>query len=328
MNIVFFGASKFGLRCLKQLLTVPDIRICGVLTAPRTFNISYSPGRSVTNILHRDFHSICKESSIPIEELSGKMNDPSLIEIIKKGLPDFILVAGWYHNIPREILMIPSKGVAGFHAALLPLYRGGAPLVWAIINGERTAGLSLFYFDKGVDTGDIIDQRPVSIKFNDNIASVYERIEELALSMIADMIPLIARGDAPRLKQGELPAGHPPVWPQRCPEDGHINWFSSAIDIYNFVRAQTRPYPGAFTTLHGQRLIIWECKLFDRLNRHGSPGEVTAIIDEGPLKGILVATADGDCPILLTEIEFNERIYKGTDLVKLKSMFVGEIFCF
>jgi len=301
-----------------------DITITGVLTAPRKFTISYSKGKEVTNYLHTDYKSICDTNSIPIHELTTSMNDKYVIETIKSWNPEFILVAGWYHMVPKEVLVITRKGVAGLHASLLPKYRGGAPLVWAIINGEKETGISFFYFDNGVDSGDIIAQRKLKIEFNDTIRTVYQRIEELGIDIIRNMVPLIANNCAPRKKQNNLSDYE--IYPQRCPDDGLINWKNTSMNIYNFIRAQTKPYPGAFTYFKGMKVIIWESKLVENIGHNAEPGEVIAIKDSGSVKGILVASLEHDRAVLITEVQENGQLYSGIDFSTKYEIAVGDKF--
>jgi methionyl-tRNA formyltransferase len=171
------------------------------------------------------------------------MSDPLLIKTILKWKPDFILVVGWYHMVPKSIREIALT--AGLHGSLLPDYSGGAPLVWAIINGESEAGITFFQFSDGVDNGHIIGQAKEMISFSDTIFTLYSRIEDKGLQLLKNHLPEIARGEAVFVEQDESKRT---IFPQRGPEDGEIEWNQPAKNIYNFIRAQTKPYPGAFTT--------------------------------------------------------------------------------
>ena len=224
--------------------------------------------------------------------------------------------------VPEVIRRIPPKGVAGIHASLLPKYSGGAPLVWAIINGEQEAGLTLFYFDEEVDSGDIIDQRRVEILLNDTIATLYSRIEEEGLLLLEKMLPQIAEGTAPRTIQKEKERT---IFPQRKPEDGKINWSYPSLTIYNFIRAQTKPYPGAFTFIKGKKLTIWEAKFYDFVELKGKPGQVLDIIDNEVARGFLVATSKNDIPLLVTKVG-GEKIHfmEAIDYARKKTL-RGEI---
>lgn len=324
MRVVFIGASRFGLRCLEATASSSGIELVGVVTAPRSFKISYSR-EPVTNVLHTDFARVCQKLGAPAVELREKMTDPLIMESIRNWAADFILVAGWYHMIPKAILDVPPKGVAGIHASLLPRYRGGAPLVWAMINGEKEVGATLFYFDEGVDTGDIIAQKSVPVLFHDTIATVYDKIEVAGLEMLRDELPRIADNTAKRTPQGPAPQGHRRVWPQRSPSDGLIDWSQPAASIYNFIRAQTMPYPGAFTFWRGTRVIIWESRIHDGPLHKGAPGEVLDVISEGTSRGMLVATLDDDKPLLITKAQCGSEPQDGAAFALASEIRGGEL---
>jgi len=258
MKTVLFSSSRFGQRCAGALLEAGH-EVCGIVTLPRTFRISYAP-QGVTNVQHADLHAFGKEQGIEVYTLDGDMRDPGLRPRLERWGGDVGLAAGWYHLIPASVRSQFPRGVVGIHASLLPKYRGGAPLVWAMIEGERTTGVSLFYFDDGVDTGDLIDQRSFPIHDTDTIADVLERATAASEEMLVGVYPALAAGTAPRRAQDHEQAA---VYPQRSPADGRIDWTWSAERIDRFIRAQTRPYPGAFTEVGGKRVTIWSATVED-----------------------------------------------------------------
>lgn len=295
MKIVFIGASKFGLRCLKELSNINECEIVGSVTAPKKFPISYQP-EGVINVLHADVESYCKEKKIPHLVMTKGMKDPILFDEVKSWQADIFIVIGWYHLIPKSWLDLAP--VYGLHASLLPDYSGGAPLVWAIINGEKKTGITLFKFDKGVDDGPIVDQAETEIDDDDDIASLYTRIEELGLNLIVKNIPLIVKGEA-NLKIQE--DSNRRIFPQRRPEDGLINWQKSTNDLYNFIRAQTHPYPGAFTYINGKVLKIWRASIASPINiclKSISIGQIIPNTDK-----ILIKTVDGILELLEVSYE-------------------------
>ena len=257
MKIVFFGASELGWKCCRRIVENKLAEVTCIFTIPKEFNISYSD-KPVTNVNFADFHSLGKEFNIPVISVTAKMGEYT--EEIRKYSPDIILVIGWYYIVPKTIREIPKLGCAGMHASLLPKYRGGAPLVWAMINGETKTGLSFFYLDEGTDTGDIIAQEEIEINRDDYIKDILEKVTDAALKIIKTNVPLLANGNAPRLKQNENDATYVP---QRKPEDGEIDWTWSAEEIYNFIRAQSKPYPGAFTIINGKKIKIWNADITD-----------------------------------------------------------------
>ncbi len=251
MRIAFFGATEVGKACCNVLLALGQ-DVVGILTMPRDFSISYSKNRLVRNVLHANMQGLGEEHDIPVVEVTGKMAD--YVDVVRSWKPDFILVVGWYYMIPKVIRDLAPLGCAGIHASLLPRFAGGAPLVWAIINGETETGVSLFYFDDGVDSGDLIAQSRFPILWDDTIETVLARAEREIVSMVLFEIPKLAAGTASRIPQ-KLEGRR--IWPQREPEDGLIDWTQSPEAIHNFIRAQTRPYPGAFASVPGGRLIVW-----------------------------------------------------------------------
>ena len=248
---LFVGASRFGLRCLEAMQRIQDIEVVGAVTAPARFAISYRP-QGVDNVLHADVAAYCAARGIPSATLTRSMNDPGLYDRVASWGPDAILVAGWYHMVPRKWRALAPA--FGLHASLLPDYSGGAPLVWAMINGEERTGITLFQLADGVDDGPIVGQARTAIEPKDTIATLYARIEELGIGLIEQHLPLLAQGRAKLTPQDD---SRRRVVPQRSPEDGRIDWSQPAARIADFVRAQTRPYPGAFTLIEGRAFTLW-----------------------------------------------------------------------
>lgn len=255
LRVVFIGASGFGLRSLREVERQPSCTLVGVITAPREFRISYAP-QGVTNVLHADFESLARERGIPCVTMTGKMTDSEILAAVRAWQPDLFVVVGWYHLVPRALRELAPA--VGMHASLLPDYCGGAPLVWAIINGEKRTGISLFRLADGVDDGPIYAQAEEAIRDDDTIATLYARIEERGLGLLRDTLPKIASGTAqPR----EQDASRRRVFPQRTPDDGRIDWVWPARRVYDFVRAQTRPYPGAFALFNGEKVHVWRARV-------------------------------------------------------------------
>lgn len=257
MRIVFLGASRLGHRCCDRILSRELVEVAGILTAPREFRISYS-ANPVTNVLHADFTDLGRRHGIPVIEMRGTMRE--CVESVAALRPDFLLVAGWYHLVPKAMRDLASRGCAGLHGSLLPKYRGGAPLVWAMINGERETGVTFFYFSDEVDAGDVIAQKVLSIEASDTIREVLAKAEDASVDLVTEYVPRIANGTAPRVPQDDAVATR---FPQRSPEDGLIDWTWDAQRIRNFIRAQTRPYPGAFTVVGGKKLVLWDADVVE-----------------------------------------------------------------
>lgn len=305
MNLVFIGSSTFGLRCLATCMEIPHLRISGIVTAPQSFAISYRPS-GVTNVLHADVAGLGNLHTIPTQMLERSMNKPGLFEAVAEWKPDMFLVAGWYHMIPKRWReLAPAYGL---HASLLPDYSGGAPLVWAIINGETKTGISLFQMDDGVDSGPIAGQKEEPIYPDDTIATLYARIEERGVELLRDKLPQLANGTLKLQLQNETKRR---IMPQRSPKDGLIDWTQDAESIDRFVRAQTRPYPGAFTTLETKPLHIWRTQVVEAANDHRETGRV-----ERTKKGAYTVDC-GKWAVIINEITYEQRTYSQTQLTEI-----------
>lgn len=262
MKIVFFGASTLGYSCCEVLLE-GGYEIAAIFTIPREFNISYSPGRPVNNVLYIDFKPLGDKFKIPVFEINQNIKD--YVEKLEEIEPDFLLAIGWYYMIPQRIINLAKKGAAGIHASLLPKGRGNAPLVWALINGDRVTGITFFYFSDGVDNGPIIGQREILIDENETIKTLLEKVELESKSLLLEYIPLISAGTIIPVIQNEAAASY---YPKRSPDDGLINWKLTSDEISRFIRAQTRPYPGAFTIIEDKKIIIWDATIIDLNEEH------------------------------------------------------------
>lgn len=281
-------------------------KVSGVVTLKEKFKISYSK-EPVKNVMFVDFSQYCKENSIPIYVMQENMHEKALVEKLRIWKPDIIVVVGWYHIIPEEIRSIPKLGAVGFHASLLPKYRGCAPLVWAMIQGEREVGLSLFVLDEGVDTGALIAQAKIPVLMKDTIAAVYKKVEEAGLEILRTDFWDYVYGKRKLLPQVILDEGRR-GWPARNPKDGLFSWKTmSPLGIYNYIRAQTHPYPGAYCYCGDDKITIWKATLYPYEYEGYKAGEIIKQIDDRDFQGVLIATADNDIPILIENISINDN---------------------
>ncbi|MBI9087692.1 MAG: methionyl-tRNA formyltransferase [Desulfobacterium sp.] len=280
----------------------------GVVTAPQKFSISYRP-EGVVNVLHADVESYCMAKHIPTYKINNGMKSDALFNQVRTWNPDIFLVAGWYHMLPKKWLeLTPAYGL---HASLLPDYSGGAPLVWAMINGEKQTGITLFKFNSGVDNGPILGQKRTTIYETDTIATLYVRIEKLGLELIQKNIPALTNGTAILTPQDDSQRR---IFPQRGPEDGIIDWSRTAMELHNFIRAQTRPYPGAFTTWKGKRLTIWKAQE----STHTETQELKHGEVSHESKAMLINTRNNFIEVL--EVTYGQQEITGQELKKIIGM--------
>lgn len=245
------------------------------------------------------FDPLAEAYGIPCLKIRN-INETGSVEFLRQLRPDLIFVIGWSQLLSREVLAIPPGGVIGFHPTLLPEGRGRAPIPWTLIHGLQRSGATLFYLDEGVDSGDIIGQREFDIGIEDTAGTVYEKAVAVLVALLRTYFPLLMQGRASRTPQDHHRATY---WSQRRPEDGWIQWKRPRLDVYNWVRGLTHPYPGAFTSFAGRKLTIWSANLGPSVDGCQRPGSVTGLIAG---KGLLVATGDGG--LFVTRAQFEAGV--------------------
>lgn len=186
-----------------------------------------------------------------------RVRDPEFVETLRKIAPDAIVVAAYGQILPRDILGLPKYGCVNIHASLLPLYRGAAPINWAIINGETETGITIMQMDEGMDTGAILMQESMPIGPKDTAGTVTEKLSDLGARLIEKALPLIEAGTLRPVQQDHAKATLAPILKK---QDGLIDWTSSATEIHNRVRG-VDPWPGAYTYLDGKLIKILETEV-------------------------------------------------------------------
>jgi methionyl-tRNA formyltransferase len=254
MKIVFLGSTKFSEDLLNSLIN-NNFEISAIFTIPQEFTVRGD--EKIKNSNYADLKTIADTKSIPLYYVDENKQLGTYEDIIKKISPDIILVLGWYYILPKKIREIPKYGACGIHASLLPKYAGWTPLVWAIINGEKETGVTFFQFDDSVDGGDIIAQESFNIEIKDTIKEVYEKATQKSLNILINVLPDIE--NVKFIKQDKTKLE---IWDKRTPSDGEIDFTKSSKEIYDFIRAQSSPYPGAFIkTKDGKKIIIDKARL-------------------------------------------------------------------
>jgi methionyl-tRNA formyltransferase len=225
---------------------------------------------------------------------SADVNDGATIASIAELEPDAIFVVGWSQLVGDEFIALAPGGVFGMHPTLLPRHRGRAAIPWAILSGLAATGVTLFEIvDPTADSGPIVGQVEVPIHPDDTATNLYERLADAHVELIRTCVPALARGDAPRLAQDESRASS---WPKRAPRDGIIDWQTRAPYLYDWVRAQTRPYPGAFTFLGDTRVVVWRASSVT-----GTAAGTAGTVVEERESGVVVACGEGG--LLLEEVQ-------------------------
>lgn len=305
MRVLLIGRDSFGKDCLKALLEQGE-DILGVITVPdRAGQAKPNPTKEFAT-----------EAAIPLL-LPSSLKDPKVTDWVKSRLPELIVLAFVTQIIPKGIIDIPKYKAINYHPSLLPRYRGGSAINWAIINGETETGVTIHYIDAGIDTGDIIIQERVPIYPEDTLASLYfERLYPLGVRMIAETVRMIGEGKAPRIKQDNSLASYQPVIQEK-----HviIDFGRSAQNVHNLIRG-SNPNPGATTYLRGKKIKIWSSQIIVENFKQSRPGEILQIVPQG----IIIASADGCIIAEKLQIEGGKKI-SAVDFVNATGIILGEI---
>ena len=227
---------------------------------------------------------------------------------------DLIFMVSWRYLVPPSIYQRATHGAYVFHDSMLPKYRGFAPTVWAMINGEQETGVTLFEVVEEVDAGDIIDQKLVPIDDTDTIADVVDKVTQTYLDLISTNFDALITGTATPKPQNHDIATFTCKW---TPNDSLIHWDRSSQAIYNLIRATTQPYPGAFCYLDGKKLTIWSAEL--QSNPRDYVARVTGRVAE-IYKGEGTVILTGDSTILLKDVQLDgEDITNASNVLKSPS---------
>ena len=205
------------------------------------------------------------------------MRDPDVYEEYRKLKPDLNVTAFVTNFLPDSILDYPSLGTIQYHPSLLPNHRGGSAINWAIINGEIKTGITIFWPDRGADTGPILLQKEAEISPDDTVGSLYfEKLFPLGVEALMEAVELIKNGLAPRIPQDESQATYEGLCTEK---DAIVDWSAPIDRVYNLIRG-TNPQPGATTYLHGKKLKIFDARpVYYTVG--GLPGQIADIGAEG-----------------------------------------------
>ena len=265
-RVVFLGSKRIGLRILKEIYTISPDYLIGAIT------IGDRDDALLTQ--HQAFQKYSEKISVPLFTVNNKAEaDKTILKLH----PDMGIVVGWYWLIGKNILDNATNGFLGIHNSLLPKYRGGSPLVWSLINGDTKVGFSLFTLTSGMDDGPVWAQGSVNNGSSDYISDILNKIEEKTVKIFRETYLSIINKEIQPSEQDHSQATY---CAQRLPNDGLINWAMPADYIYNFIRAQSEPYPGAFAWYKSSKLIIWRAQPFP-FKYFGTPGQVAKIAKNG-----------------------------------------------
>ncbi len=309
MSVVLVGGVEFSRRCLVGL-AADKVPIALVICYARAL-----ADRSGYASMEEE----CREYGL--ERLEAEdINSPEVAEAIRASGGTLLLVTGWSQLLKKPLLELCELGAVGMHPTRLPEGRGRAPIPWTLIKGLTESALTIFYLTEGVDDGDIIDQEPFAIADDDDAARLYDTVAGCYERLVRRAVPRLLDGTAKRTPQDHARATR---WPRRRPEDGRIDWLKPAHELYNWVRGLTRPYPGAFTSLAGERVHIWRAKLQESGDWPGGrPGEIVG----RDAQAALAACGDGTL-LRLEQLSFgDEEEIDAAEALASGRIAVGDVF--
>ncbi|BAC24306.1 b2255 [Wigglesworthia glossinidia endosymbiont of Glossina brevipalpis] len=269
------------------------------------------------------FSSVKKKSlkhKIPVF-YPKNINNLKWIDYLSKLKPDIIFSFYYRKILSEDILKIPKLGSFNLHGSLLPKYRGCSPLNWVLINGEKTTGVTLHRMTKKIDHGSILSQYSIKIEEKDTSKSLYKKLCYASMYILNKTLPMILKN---KINEIDCTDDFSSYFHKRYPKDGLIDWNQSANNIYNLIRALTKPWPGAFSYLFDKKIIIWKSKIsFESYKTPGTILNFNPLIISCKKKSLEILSAQyTECNIL------NKRNIENISRIKGKKLIIKNIKSF
>jgi methionyl-tRNA formyltransferase len=288
-KVIFMGTPDFAIPSL-QALVEAGCDVVAVVTQPD------KPTGRKRILTPTPVKVEAMKHEIPVLQ-PVKLRDPSAVAELAALQPDLIVTAAYGQILPKAVLDLPAHGCINIHASLLPKYRGGAPIQYAIMKGDPVTGVTIMYMAEGLDTGDMISRVEVPISEQDHTGSMHDKLSIAGAELLKSILPDLLAGRIQAVPQNNDEASYAPNISR---EDEQIRWERSTHEIYNQVRG-LYPWPVAFTLWNGQRLKVWSCRTEVQHASKGREAAVPGTVLQSNSEGIEVATGDGT--IWLTEIQ-------------------------
>jgi len=284
MRTVWVSFDTIGRDCL-QTAAESGAEIVGVVTLPGPIDPNRSGQCAFDEVAARHGAALVEATDV---------NAESTLDALRALDPELVFVVGWSQLVREPFLALAREGVFGMHPTLLPRHRGRAPIPWAILSGLARTGVTLFEIvDATADSGAIVGQVVVDVAPDETAETLYGKLAVAHVELIRECVPQLLARSAPRRPQDPRRASS---WPKRMPADGIIDWETRAPYLYDWVRAQTRPYPGAFTFLGDEKVVVWRARPVE-VDDAAPAGTIVARRPEGPV------VACGEGGLLLEEVE-------------------------
>ena len=250
LRIIYMGTPSFAISPLQKILDSKN-KVVAVVTAP---DRKSGRGKKLTPSPIKVFS---QEHGLQVLQ-PPNLKDPALISQLRALAPDVIVVVA-FRMLPKEVWSLPTKGTFNIHASLLPKYRGAAPIHWAIINGENETGVTTFFINEQIDTGEIIAQKSLAIHLEENTGQLSNRLEKLGAELAIETLNLIASNQVKSIPQ---PENEPESFaPKLTRENTQLEWNQRGQGIERKVRG-LQPFPCAWTMLSNNGQLLY-CKIHE-----------------------------------------------------------------
>ena len=316
MNIIFMGTPDFAKESLQAIYEARH-NVIAVVTNP-----DKPKGRGM-KMVQSPVKEYAISKNIEVFQPIKVRNNPEFIEKIKSLNPDIICVVAYGKILPKELLEIPKLGCINVHGSLLPKYRGAAPIQWAVINGEKTTGITTMYMDEGMDTGDMILKQEVQIGEDETTGELWDRLSKIGGELLVQTLEQIKLGTAPRTPQGD----NFTMAPMLNKEIAKIDWINkTANEIKNLVRG-LNPIMGAYSFENGKKIKFWKVQVVqdNELELDIQNKKLGEVILSNDKKGLFIKAKDGIISVLEIQGENAKRMNIG-DFLRGNKIEVGMIF--
>ena len=267
MNIVFMGTPDFAVPSLLSLSE--KYNVLAVFTQP-----DRPKGRG-KKLAFSDVKKAALAKDIPVYQPEKLKDDKECINMLKEMKPDFIVVVAFGQLLTKEVLDIPKYGCINLHGSILPMYRGAAPIQWAVINGEKESGNTPMLMNEGLDTGDILLQDKVKITEKMTAGELYDILKERGANLLIDTLEGYSKGQIKRIKQ----SGDTYYAKMLNKNIAKINWDDDASNINNLIRG-LNPWPIAYTTYKNEKMKIFEANVI-KVETDRKPGSIISVDKKG-----------------------------------------------
>ena len=296
LRIVYMGTPEFAVASLDALVS-GGYNVVGVVTMPdkpagRGYKVQFSAVKEYA-LAH----------NLPLLQ-PEKLKDEQFLEELKALKADLQIVVA-FRMLPEVVWNMPPMGTFNLHGSLLPQYRGAAPINWAIINGEKETGVTTFFLQHEIDTGDLILQKKIAIHRTDNAETIHDQLMVLGAQTVVETVDCILDGTAPKMPQPEVAELKmaPKIFKETC----KINWNSDCESIYNFVRGLS-PYPTAWSELMNDNTPSIPMKIYEVTTEQTSHTHTPGTIVTDGKKDLKVACKDGFVTIQSLQLSGKKRM--------------------